>query len=180
MAKPFFPDPVKLFVGLIVFEPEKNLSSVLPRLSSEFGEIERLSSVIPFDFTDYYEQEMGAPLWRLWVSFKNLFDYGRLADAKLFTNSVEECLSVGGSRVVNIDPGVLTLLNVVLASAKFAPQRVYLGSGIHAEIELMYHRGRFEPLPWTYPDYRCDVALSFFKELRAVYVSQLMGARDRR
>ncbi|OQX89115.1 MAG: hypothetical protein B6D65_04840 [candidate division Zixibacteria bacterium 4484_93] len=79
MAKPFFPEPVKLFVGLIIFEPEKNLSSVLSRLSSEFGEVEKLSSVIPFDFTNYYEHEMGNPLWRLWVSFKELFDYGELA-----------------------------------------------------------------------------------------------------
>ena len=179
MAKPFFPEPVKLFVGLIIFEPEKNLSSVLSRLSSEFGEVEKLSSVIPFDFTNYYEHEMGNPLWRLWVSFKELFDYGELATAKLFTNSIEKDLSIGENRIVNIDPGVLTVLNVILASAKFAPQRVYLGKGIYAELELIYHHSGFEPLLWTYPDYRCDVALGFFNELRAMYISRLKETRDR-
>jgi hypothetical protein len=31
--------------------------------------------------------------------------------------------------------------------------RVYLGGGVYAEITLQYVHGRWQALPWTFPDY---------------------------
>jgi hypothetical protein len=69
-------------------------------------------------------------------------------------------------RPVNLDPGLLRLDSVVLASTKPAGQRIYLGSGVHAEVTLIYDKGGYRPLPWTYPDFRSREYLDYFERLR--------------
>ena len=54
----------------------------------------------------------------------------------------------------------------MLASTKESSHRVYLGRGIWAEVELLWRAGAFEPLPWTYADYRTPEALGFFGKAR--------------
>lgn len=39
----------------------------------------------------------------------------------------------------------------------------------------MYRSGGFQPLPWTYPDYRSEGYQEFFRGLRRVYLRQLAG-----
>ena len=41
-------------------------------LCSTFGEIDTISERFPFDFTDYYTQEMGKPLFRHFITFERL------------------------------------------------------------------------------------------------------------
>jgi hypothetical protein len=55
---------------------------------------------------------------------------------------------------------------VVLATAKNYSHRSYIGKGYYAEVTLIYSGGDFRPLDWTYPDYRGETALTFFRELR--------------
>ena len=42
---------------------------------------------------------------------------------------------------------------LVLASMKDFSHRIYLGRGVFAEVTLMFHKGAWEVLPWTFPDY---------------------------
>ena len=60
---------------------------------------------------------------------------------------------------MNIDPGYLTLFQLVLASAKPFSHRIYLDRGIWAEVTLLFRDGTFETLPWTYPDYKANIPL---------------------
>ena len=64
--------------------------------------------------------------------------------AKRFTDVV---------RPVNIDPGVVELSKLVLASAKNFSHRVYLRDGVYAEVTLQYRRGKWHGAAWTFPDY---------------------------
>ncbi|MFQ5853631.1 MAG: DUF4416 family protein, partial [Candidatus Binatia bacterium] len=56
---------------------------------------------------------------------------------------------------------------------KNAPHRLYLRLGIYGEATLMFYSGSFQPFAHTYPDYRWPETLSFFSELRTLYLRQL-------
>jgi len=40
----------------------------------------------------------------------------------------------------------------------------------------VYQKKDFQALPWTYPDYRSEVYLQYFRELRKVYMAQLASS----
>ena len=168
MSIPQAPKPAKLVVGIIakdkdLFEP------IFAELADSFGAMDMISSWMPFDYTSYYEPEMGAPLIRRVLSFKNLISQEELSEIKLATNRIELSYSVSGKRRANIDPGYLLYERLVLASGKNFSHRIYIGSGIYADLTLIYQRGRFEKLPWTYPDYADEPMLAFLTRVRDKY-----------
>ena len=145
-------------------------------LEEAFGTIDLRSKRIPFDQTSYYQQEMGDELIREWVSFQKLVQQGAIADAKLATIRLEKRLArADGSRTVNLDPGYILPPRLVLATTKDFAHRIHLAKGIYAEVTLIYRDGEFQPLEWTYPDYRQPVALDFFMAVRTAYLDQLGG-----
>lgn len=145
-------------------------------LEEAFGAIDLRSERIPFDQTSYYQREMGDGLAREWVSLKQLIQRDAIADAKLKTNQIEERLArPDGTRTVNLDPGYIVRPRLVLATTKDFAHRIYLAKGIYVEVTLIYREGEFQPLEWTYPDYRQPVALDFFTTVRTAYLAQLSG-----
>jgi hypothetical protein len=170
------PKPVKLFVGILIARLPL-LSQLCQSLEERFGAIELSSDVMNFNFTKYYEPEMGPGLKRQFVGFRDLVSPDDLPEIKLFTNSLEKKLAERGRRLVNLDPGYLTGAKVVLVTTKDFAHRLYLGCGIYGEVTMLFQRGRFTPLPWTYPDYRSESYHRFFRELRDRYMLQLKSAR---
>jgi hypothetical protein len=145
-------------------------------LVPRFGKIDVFSDIIPFAFTNYYADEMGPNLHRKFIAFENLINPKELAPAKLFTNELEAEMSerLGSKRrLVNLDPGYITLSKLVLATTKDYSHRIYLGDGIFAEVTLHYANKRFNPWPWTYPDYKTEAYLRFFEAVRARYLDTL-------
>ena len=178
-----------LFTGLILKkEVEEEL---IQRLSNEFGEVIIKSELIPFDFTDYYRKEMGEGLSREWILFKDLIKQAMIADIKHKTIKIENEFSTkdkgktysdkslesveGLCRMVNIDPGYVTLSKVVLATTKDCAHRIYLKDDIFAEVTLIYHKGEWHHLKWTYMDYRTDAAISFFGQCREYILTGKTG-----
>lgn len=169
------PHPVKLFVGMLAGRTDL-FRIAQTELSAEFGPVDMVSDVMPFDFTDYYEDEMGPNLLRKFVGFERLINPKELASAKLFTNDLEEKISEHyGSerRMINLDPGYITLSKLVLASTKDYSHRIYLGDGVFAEVTLHFSNKRFNAWPWTYPDYRTAAYGRFFETMRRQYVETL-------
>jgi hypothetical protein len=159
-------DPVKLVVGLISSDPNL-LGQAQSALAEGFGTISVKSPEIPFSFTDYYEKEMGPNLIRQWVGFEGLVESDQLFDFKLRTGQLEKRFRTSdGKRRVNLDPGLLTLHNLVLASTKGFAHRIYMREGIYAELELIFQSGKFQPLAWTYPDYQTPVCQEFLMRCR--------------
>lgn len=142
-------------------------------LVEQWGPAALVQAPFPFDHTDYYEAEMGAPLSKHLVAFERLIEPEELPACKLSTNRLEEELSKDGRRRVNLDPGYLTPARLVLASTKDFAHRIYLGGGIYGEVTLLYRKGAFTPLPWTYPDYRGPATLTFLKRVRSWYLDRL-------
>ena len=172
MSIPQAPKPAKLVIGTIMkdralFEP------LGVELSAGFGPVDIVSSWMPFDYTAYYEPEMGTPLFRRVLTRQKLIRQEDLPEIKLATNRLEQSLAQSGKRRVNIDPGYLLYERFVLASGKNFSHRIYIGRNIYADLTLIYQRGRFEKLPWTYPDYADQPMLEFLARVRRKYAVDL-------
>jgi len=165
--------PVKLIVGVITAQLEL-LAAVHHRISERFGPIDFTSELLPFDYTTYYEAEMGKDLKRQFVSFETLIAPDELSAAKLFSNEVEREFATGAEecRQVNLDPGYVSAAKLVLASTKDHAHRIYLQGGIYAEMTLKFHRKTFQPWQWTYPDYRTQAYIDIFNHIRQIYMEQ--------
>ena len=172
MSRPSVPKPVKLVMSILAGRREL-LSEALESVSDRFGKIDFLSRFLLFGYTDYYRDEMGEGLDRRIASFEELIAPEALPDIKLFTNDVEDRLSVSGKRQVNIDPGYLTEFHLILATGKGYAHRPYLRGGIYADLTLLYRDKAFRPLEWTYPDYAGDEIRSVLSRIRLKYIQQL-------
>ena len=160
----------------IIASTERDMDRAEKALEEAFGAVDLRSERIPFDQTSYYQEEMGDELVREWVSLQQLVQQDAIADAKLTTNRLEGRFArPDGSRAVNFDPGYILPSRLVLATTKDFAHRIYVGKGMYAEVTLIYRKGEFRPLDWTYPDYRQAVALDFFKAVRSAYLAQLSG-----
>lgn len=173
MGKIVIPPPVKLIVGLLSNDPEL-ISLTKGRLTHQYGPVEGESVLFPFDCTRYYQREMGPNLQRQYVSFEILVSREQLPEIKRISNRLEASLSTEeGFRPVNIDPGYVSLEQMILATTKKASHRPYLEGGIYAELTYRFIKGSFQPMEWTYPDYRRSLSLDFFNRVRETYRKQL-------
>ena len=174
MGTPKNPEYVKLFIG-ILYSSEEILKSAEKILEKKFGLIDYRDTPTDFVHTHYYGNEMGDKIKRYFISFENLISPDELPSVKLYTNSLEdEFRKSGGSggRSINLDPGYMSHGTVILASTKNYSHRIYLSSGIYAELEYRILGKKWVPLEWTYPDYRTENTMEFFMIVRSIYLKQ--------
>lgn len=192
------PQPVKLIVGMIAVAP-RWFESAEQAMRALWGPIDIRSETIAFDFTTYYEKEMGPELLRRFVSFERLIDPGELAAIKHASNAIEDDFArqhdappssprntspataeTAGhedstpARPINLDPGLVAPGKLVLATTKNYAHRVYIGQGMYAEATLSYRGGRWQQWPYTYPDY----ASGRYDEFLTAARNRLMQQRE--
>jgi hypothetical protein len=172
MSEPKPPDPAKLVIGVFL-QDRSRFAAILDVLIERFGSVDILSRWFPFDFTAYYASEMGEPLFRRMMSFNRTIDPDSLAEIKLTTNGIEKSFQQEGKRTVNIDPGYLLRERFVLATGKNFAHRISIGKGIYADLTLMFQRGDFQTLAWTYPDYAQENVIGFLRRVRNKYIFDL-------
>lgn len=174
MSNPQPAEPVKLIASL--FSADGCLiGDALEAMSEEYGRADLISAPVSFDYTDYYAREFGGSLVRRFVAFERLIRPESLPDVKLWTNALEQRLSAGGQRRVNIDPGYLARAHLILATGKGYTHRPYLRGGIYADVTLIYRDKKFHSLPWTYPDYAGEETIGTLVRIREKYLLQLRG-----
>ena len=175
LAEPQSFVPVKLICGIIASK-ERTILGTEERLIQMYGSVDLRSPLFSFDFTDYYEREMGKNLRRKFLSFEQLIEPERLGAIKLETNRLEEDFREEfhtKHRPVNIDPGYLTTASLIMATAKNFAHRVPLQDGIYAHLEFLFGRDEVRSLDWTYPDFRNEGYQEFFLEARRTYLAQI-------
>ncbi|MEM5947042.1 DUF4416 family protein [Spirochaetia bacterium 38H-sp] len=170
VAEPF--PKYKLFVA-VIFNPIINFDEIIARCGELWGAIDYISEIMDFSFTDYYEEEMGRGLKRFFIAFKELVYPSLLADIKIASNNLENEFLRNGRRFVNLDPGLINLSRVILATTKDNAHRIPLRDGIYAEITLLYRKKDFLSLPWTYPDYREESYKKVLSDIRNLFKSQI-------
>jgi hypothetical protein len=163
------PTKARLFCSLI-YQEGLVLGEVLDHLCREWGEMEWMSSRFPFSHTSYYEEEMGIPLFRRYLTFEETQEQDALAELKWASIRVERRFARSdGNRKVNIDPGLFLPDKLILATTKPSAHRPYLRRGIYADLTLLFHNRSYRPLPWTYPDYASEDFLGLLNILRNRY-----------
>ena len=167
---PFTPE--KLVVPILISRRQMR-PLLIEELQKCYGRIDYTSGDLPFFQTHYYDEEMGTPITRFFVSFSRLIDPGTLAQIKSETSLLERRFTEAEKRKINIDPGLLSLGRFILASSKDGSHRIPLSDGIFAEVTLVYERGGYRPLEWTYPDYRSPEYLTILADIRKLYKAQL-------
>ena len=170
--KPEQPQPVKFFCG-VLYSDEMLLQRACEHLQAHFGLIDYKSPLFPFQATDYYIPEMGSPIVRCFWAFHDLVNPKILAESKLYCSQVEEALAIAAKRKVNLDPGYMDYDKVVLASAKYNSQKIYLDLGIYADVTLYYERGFYRPSEYAFPDFKSGSYNDVFLNIRAKYKGQL-------
>lgn len=161
-------EPQGIVVWGIISNDIDLISNIENKLLPDYGKVILKSSIIPFDFTDYYQKEMGKELKRIWLVTENLVSLDHLAKLKNFARKIEmNFLNEQKQRKINIDPGLLTLSNFVLATTKNYGHRIYLKDDIFAEATLIYRNKSYQALEWTYPDYKN--AIEFFNQVRNLF-----------
>ncbi len=176
MSLPHAPQAVKLVMSFL-FGEEPAGAAAISEVERHYGPVDFLSEPLPFDFTVYYEREMGQGLRRRLAGFAPLIAPEQLPGVKLGTNALElKFLNERQGRKVNIDPGYLAASKFILATGKDYSHRIYLGQGIYGDLTLWYQRGDFIPLPWTYPDYASQPLIGLLSLLRKRYLWQLKNS----
>ena len=180
MADPQQPRVVKHVCGVLAADAAV-LDRAVELLGETLGPVGSVSETWAFDFTRYYEKEMGSGLLRRFVAFREPAGADLLAGRKRLTHLLErriaEELPAGPPRPVNLDPGYVAPDKLVLASMKDFSHRILLGRQVYAEVTLMYRDGAWRPLPWTFPDYASGQYDAF---LTACREELLARARERR
>ncbi len=173
LGKVKLPELVDLVCVIFGSGLQYRLKNVLDLLVPEFGKVDYVSKPLDFSsFTSYYNAEMGEGLEARIVSFEPLIHPFELADAKVFTNSVESKLSKHGKRTVNIDAGYVHHSQFVLASTKQWGNRIYLKHGIYAEVTLLFLKGHFRSWEMTYPNYRTSEYIEELEKVRDLYMKK--------
>jgi hypothetical protein len=179
MASILPPLSVKFFIA-ILFKDNAALEKARPLFVEKWGPIDFEGADYVFDVTNYYEPEMGTPLYRRLLAFENLADPTLLVSMKLDCNAIEGRMAKDGKRAINCDAGYLDHNKVVLASAKEAGQKIYLDKGIYADLAGRYKAGKYQPFEWSFPDFKDGRYDKELLEMRALYLEQVKIGKQKK
>jgi hypothetical protein len=175
------PQPCSLFIAILSSQLTL-IDQTLNKFAARFGPVELTLNTGIFTHSEYYKQEMGTDLERVFCCFKPPFNEDTLKNAKLFARSLEwEHASITNQKIrrkLNIDPGIVSLSRVVLSTSKNYAHRLYVGDGVYAEVTLIYREEGWQLLPWTYPDYQQIEVQSFLLNCRRSlhhYINSIRG-----
>lgn len=172
MAPTQAPVAIKYFVAILFRTPDA-LAVAQRELTAAWGTFDFEGEDHLFDCTNYYEPEMGTPLYRRLVAFTTLMLPTELVEMKLRCNDMENATAVNEQRIINLDAGYLDHNKIVLASAKGAGQKIYLDRGIYADLVGRYEKGRYQPFNWTFPDFKGGRYDRELLEIRQIYLQQM-------
>ncbi len=170
--------PVKLVMGLLI-SPAAAMDVVKTALEERFGRCDAVSKPYAFDVTNYYEPEMGETITRYILSFETLIPPEELRPIKLITNEMENVWrDEAGRRLANIDPGYIDFFKLVLASNKPSGKKLAAGDGVWLDLNLVYEKGKWQTMPWTFPDFASGRYDDFLTKVRTAYKKQMRAMID--
>lgn len=161
-----------LLVAAICYCHNEEAEQAFQLMAANKSPIREKSEPFSFTHTNYYQNEMGDNLQKIFCAFSETIDPMQIVDFKLYTNELEKKFSHQGQRRINIDPGYLEAAKLILATTKNFSHRIYLGKGIYGDVQLFWRNGQFQFNPWTYPDYKEPANMEFFTHLRHLYMNK--------
>jgi len=167
-------EPVPVAPIFAIFSSDVALiESAIEEIEKKWAPILKKSALFDFNQTKYYEKEMGANLKKIFVVLERFISPNFLINLKYWAYEFEFHHLEDRKRKINIDPGLLSSERLVLATGKNYVHRIYLGKGVWVDLTLIFKKGSFRTLPWTYPDYATDFSIDFWNNARLSYLNVL-------
>ncbi len=166
-----------IFALMWTKEKEESLKEAESIIEKDFGKIIKQTEEYSTEYSKYYEKEMGKNLLKKFVVVDRIVEKNQLIYLKKYSQNLEKHLSISDNRTVNIDPLYLDLDQIVVATSKYRGNRIYLGEGVFAELELWYHHKSFQPFLWTYLDYKEKIP--FFNNIRKLFSKKSQEIHDK-
>lgn len=154
-----------IFASVLWNESDFDISEFEVSWIERFGLTEKFTPQFNPSF-DYYEKEMGEGLKRIIYFSDTQFEREKIVEAKKWAVEFEKKFSFKNKRSINIDPGLLTLENMILSTGKPYSHRIYLSDGVYADLNYIYRNQTFNSLEWTYPDYAHEEKINQFNKIR--------------
>ena len=175
MSKPLRQSNAVLIIAAM-YNNKESFEYALKALKKHFGNIFTTSDEFIFSHSHYYKEEMGENLIKRFIVFETPIKREFLVNVKKKTDKIEKkLLSKNGERSINLDPGILTLENFILATNKNFTHRILLGKSVFADLTLIYQKKKgFTSLPWTYADYSSDETKMFLESMRKSFYNKLL------
>ncbi|RLF25782.1 MAG: DUF4416 domain-containing protein [Thermoplasmata archaeon] len=164
--------PEKLIIAVLISR-EDFIEELNKQLEDNFGPIDYKSEILNFNYTNYYNPEMGTNIKRFFLSFQNLISPDTLSDIKILTNTIENIFREDNNRQINLDPGMLSMKSFILATTKDNGHRIPLQKGIYGEVTLLFVNKKFQSLPWTYVDYQSEDYSRVLNKIRVIYKNNI-------
>lgn len=149
-----------------MWKDKEYLKKVENYLQNFYGKFIKESEAFDPPFSKYYYDEMGKPLFKKFVATEFLTNHLALANIKKHCMFIEDKFRINKKRTVNIDPILLDMEKVLVATTKYRGNRIQIDKDLYMEIELWYYNKEFKPFLWTYKDY--ELKADFFKEVRKI------------
>lgn len=169
--------PVNLLLGILTARPQL-LDETIQEIVKILGPFDFRSEWFPFTVTDYYDQELGSPIFRCFLSLKQLVEPSYIIEVKHQIALLEDRYRENGWRKINIDPGYFDFYKLVLASFKVGAFKIYLGQGVYGDMTLLYSKGKFTPFEWAFADFASGKYNDVFLTIRNLYKKKLKELRD--
>lgn len=167
MSSPCKPKKVLLFTAVLISK-DFSVEEINRVLLKKIGPACFCSRLMNFVWSDYYQDEMGEDLKRLFIVYKKPVSRDEIVKYKKLCDAIELKYLKNGKRSVNIDPGIITPENIVLATNKAFFHRIYIKKGVYSEVTLFYKKGTYNPIEyWTFPEYRSSAVIEFFNKARS-------------
>jgi hypothetical protein len=138
----------------VMYSDENRFESAKKELIKKYGKIKAESFAYDFNFTNYYEPEMGSGLKKKFLVFEKLIFKEELVDIKFFITEIEKKYSNSGNRVVNIDPGYLSNTELVLATFKEKSFKEKISDKVWAHKVLEFDGDNIKQFFHTFADYK--------------------------
>jgi hypothetical protein len=173
MLNPETPSQGLLFFGILYRSDLYSEEFLIKKIEALFGKV--ISFTPEFNpLAAYYAKEMGYEkrLKRIFLVTTQAYPREFLLSAKLLSLEWEREWAVNSKRMVNVDLGIVTPENFILATTKNYAHRVFLGQNIFADLTFQCIDGQYQTLPWTYPDFKDPEKIKLFNWCRTFLLMQ--------
>jgi len=138
----------------IMYSSEELLDKSKSDLIKKYGPIEVEGEAYDFNFTNYYEPEMGKDLKKKFIIFEKEVTKEELADVKFFITEIEKKYSNNTGRTVNIDPGYLSEKELQLATFKEKSFKEKIHDKVWVHKVLEFDGNNIKQFFHTFADYK--------------------------
>ena len=153
-----------LLLFALMWKDENKLKTVERHLKKFYGNFIKETNPFELPYSKYYIEEMGSPLYKKFVATSFVIEQTNLANIKKHCMFIEDKYKIKNNRTVNIDPILLDMEKVLVATKKYRGNRIQIDENLFLELELWFHNSSFQPFLWTYLDYKEHIP--FFNKIR--------------